>query len=129
EDDVLRVLNQLAHDLLQALFKLAAILRACNYQRQIERQDAFVFEERRHVAAHDSLRETFDDGGFADTRLTDQHRIVLRATAKDLDYALDLCFTTDQWIELVVGGVFGEIARELDEVWRVFLLRRARFGA
>ncbi len=81
-----------------------------------------MLEERRDVATHDSLRETFDDRSLADTRFTNQNGIVLRATAKDLNDAFDLCFATDQWIKFVIRSVVGQIARELDEVRRVFLL-------
>src|SRR5437868_15307460 len=38
EDDVLRVLDQLAHDLLQALLELPAILRARDDEGEIERK-------------------------------------------------------------------------------------------
>ena len=102
ENYVLRILNQLAHDLFQALFKLAAIFCAGNDQRKVERKDALVFEERWHVAANDSLRQAFDDCGLANARFADQHRIVFGAAAKYLDHAFDLGFATDQRIEFVV---------------------------
>ena len=79
------------------------------YQRQIERKNSFVLEERRHVATHDSLRQAFNDRSLADTRLTNQNRIVLRAPAEDLHDAFDLGFTTDQRIEFVVRRVFSKI--------------------
>ena len=102
EDDVLRVLNQLAHDLFQALFKLSPVFGAGYDQREIERKDSFVLEERRHITANDSLSKPFDDRGLAYAGLANQHRIVLSAAAKYLHYALNLRLATDQRIKFVV---------------------------
>jgi len=41
----------------------------------------------------------FDDGGLAHTRLADQNRIVLGATAQNLDDALNFAFAANEWIE------------------------------
>src|SRR5205085_7543827 len=79
--------------------------------------------------ADDSLREPLDDGGLADARLADEHGVVLRPAAQDLDDALDLALAADERVELVVGGVVGEVARELREVRRLLLLRGARVAA
>jgi hypothetical protein len=54
EDDGVLILHQLLHDGLQALFELAAILGAGDDQRKIERQNALVGQERRHVAIGDA---------------------------------------------------------------------------
>ena len=133
EDDGVLILHQLLHDGLQALFELAAILGAGDDQRKIERQDALVGEERRHVAVGDALRQAFDDGGLADARLADQHRIVLGAAAEDLDDALQFVIAPDQRIERAVHGGLRQIAAELRQqraflgpVGRHFLRGRAR---
>ena len=62
------------------------------------------FKTFRHVAAHDALREAFDDGRLADARLADQHRIVLGAPREHLDDAADLLVAADDRIELAVRG-------------------------
>src|SRR5262249_55000499 len=90
EDDELRVLDELAHDRLQPLLELAAVLRAGDDEREIEREDALVGEERRDVVVDDALRKPLDDGGLADARLADEHGIVLRAAAEGLGEALAL---------------------------------------
>ena len=71
EDDGILRLHQLLHDGLEALFELAAIFCAGDDQRKIEREDAFVREERRDFAIGDALGEAFDDGGLADAGLAD----------------------------------------------------------
>src|ERR1041385_8668367 len=124
ENDVLRIVDQLAHDLLQTLFELSAIFRARYDQADVERQDAFVFEKRRHFAGDDSLGETFDDRGLADAGLADQNRIVLGAAAKNLNQPFDLCVASNQRIESIVVRVFGQVARELEQVRNVFALTR-----
>ena len=43
----------------------------------------------RHVAVDDALGEAFDDGRLADARFAEQHRVVLRAAAEDLDRPFD----------------------------------------
>ena len=121
------ILHQLFHDGLQPLFELAAILGAGDDQRKIERQNALVGQERRHVAVGDALRQAFDDGGFADARLADQHRIVLGAAAEDLDHALQFVIAPDQRIEQVVHGGLGQVAAELAQQRRLSWPLRRRF--
>src|SRR6267142_3945863 len=65
---VLRVLNQLPHDLFETFFKLAAVFGAGYDQGKVQREDPFVFQERRDVAINDSLRQAFNDCGLSYTR-------------------------------------------------------------
>ena len=81
EDDDVRVVRELLHDGLEALFELPAILRAGDDQGDVERKNALVGQEMRHVAVHDFLREPFHDGRLADARLADEDRVVFRAAA------------------------------------------------
>ena len=120
EDDGVLILHQLLHDGLQALFELAAILGAGHDQGKIQRQDALVGQERRHVALGDALGQAFHDGGLAHARLADQHRVVLGAAAQDLDHALQFVIAADQRIERVVHGGLGQVAAEFGQQ-RAFL--------
>ncbi len=115
EHDDVRVLGELLHDRLEALFELPAVLRAGDDQRDVERQDALVGEEVRHVAVDDLLREAFDDRGLADARLADEHGVVLGAAAEHLLHALELVIAPDERIELVLHRRFGQVAAELGE--------------
>ena len=63
-----------------------------------------------NVAAHDALRQAFDDGGLADAGLADQHRIVLGAAREHLDHAADLFVAADHRVELALGGQLGQVA-------------------
>ena len=126
EHDDVRVLGQLLHDRLEALFELTAVLRAGDDQRDVEREDALVGEEVRHVAVDDLLREPFDDGGLADAGLADEHGVVLRAAAEHLLHALELDVAADQRIELVLHRRFGQVAAELGEQRRFLDARQRR---
>ena len=126
EDDAVLLLDQLLHDRLEPLFELAAILRAGDDQRKIERQDALVGQERRHFAVGDALRQAFDDGRLADAGLADQHRVVLGAAAKNLNGAVDLLLAADQRVELVLHRRLGQVARELRQQRRLAVALRLR---
>ncbi len=85
---------------LQPLLELSAVLRAGQQRADVERPDAAVLQALRDVARDDPLREPLGDRGLADARLTDQHRVVLRAPREDLDHAANLLVAADHRIEL-----------------------------
>jgi hypothetical protein len=87
---------------LEALLELAAEFGAGDQRAHVERDDALVLQALRDVAADDALRQPFDDGGLADARLADQHRIVLGAAREHLDDAADLLVAADHRIELAL---------------------------
>ena len=126
EDDDVRVVRELLHDRLEALFELPAILRAGDDQRDVERENALVGEEVRHVAVDDLLREPLDDRRLADAGLADEHRVVLRAAAEHLLHALELVVAADQRVELILHRRFGEVAAELGEQRRFLHARQRR---
>ena len=107
EHDDVRVVGQFLHDRLEALFELAAVLRAGDDQRDVEGEDPLVGEEMRDVAVDDLLRQPFDDRGLADAGLADEDGVVLGAAAEDLLDALELVLAPDQRIELVLHRRLG----------------------
>ena len=115
EDDDVGAFGQLLHDRLEPFLELAPVLGAGDDQRDVERQDALVRQEVRHVAVVDLLRQAFDDGGLADARLADQHGVVLGAAAEHLLHALQLVVAADQRIERVLHRRFGQVAAELGQ--------------
>ena len=95
---------------LQALLELAAVLRAGQQRADVQRDDAAVAQRLGDVAGDDALGEALDDRGLADAGLADEHGVVLRAAAEDLDDAADLVVAADDRIELAVVGLGGEVA-------------------
>ena len=86
DNDVLGALD-LVHHGLDALLELAAVLRAGDHEREVEGDDLLVGEDLGDVALGDFLGEALDDGGLAHAGFADEHRVVLGATAKNLDDA------------------------------------------
>ena len=103
EQDDVAALGDLLHDLLQALLELAAVLRAGDESREVERVDLLALQELGHLVRRDPGGEALDDGGLADAGLADQHRVVLRAPRQDLHDALDLRLAADDRVELALG--------------------------
>ena len=121
EQDDVAALGDLLHHLLQALLELTAVLRARDQRREVERVDLLVLQQLGHLAVGDALCEPLDDGGLADTGLTHQHGVVLRAARKDLHHALDLGQATDHGVELALRGELGQVAAELVQQLRGLL--------
>ena len=109
-----RGLDLLEHGL-EAVLELAAVLRAGDERAHVERREALVLQRLGHVAAHDALRDALDDGGLADARLADEHRVVLRAAREHLHDAADLLVATDDRIDLALARGGGEVAAVLVE--------------
>ena len=109
QNNVLRA-PDFIHDRLDALFKLAAIFRAGDHERQVERDDALVAQQVGHVALGDFLRQPFDDGRLAHAGFAEQHRIVLRAAAKNLNDTLDFVLAADDRVHVALARNFRKIA-------------------
>ena len=93
-----RVADLLQHRL-EPLLELAAVRRAGHQRGHVEREHHPVPQAFGDVAAHDALREPFDDRGLADARLADQHRVVLGLAREDADHVADLGIAADHRVE------------------------------
>ena len=91
----------------EPLFELAAVLGAGDERAHVERDDPLVLQALGHVAAHDALREPFDDRRLADAGFADEHRIVFRAPREHLDDAPNLIVAADDRIEFARLGFLG----------------------
>ena len=109
QDDLAFLLGEVVEHRLQALLELAAKFRAGDERAHVEREHALVAQALRHLAVDDALREPFDDGGLADARLADEHRVVLGAALQHLDGAADLVVAADHRIELARVRALGEV--------------------
>ncbi len=111
------------NDLLQTFFELASVLGAGDQRAHVQGDQALALQCFRHRARRNLLGHGFDDGGLADARLADQHRVVLGASAEDLGHALDFGIATDHRIQLAAQRCVGEIDAQLVQ------RRRASTGA
>ena len=111
QDDVLRT-TDLVHDRLDAFLELAAVLGAGDHQREVEGDDAFFAQNLGDVPLGNLLRQAFDDGGLAHAGLAQQHRVVFRSAAENLNDPLDFLGAADDRIHLALLGDLGEVAAE-----------------
>ena len=112
QDDATLAVRDLLQDRLQALLELAAVLGAGDQRANVERDHAPVPQRLGHVARHDPLGESLDDGGLAHAGLADQHGVVLRAAGQHLDHAPNLVVAPDHRVELALLGGLREVAPE-----------------
>ena len=113
QDDVAVGFLHLAQHVLQAVFELAAVLRAGHHGAQIERDDLAVFQRRGNVAGHDALGQPLHDGRLAGAGLADKHRVVLGAAGQHLDGAANFLVTADDRIQLALASLLSEVLAEL----------------
>ncbi len=64
----------------QAFFKLAPVFGTRQQPGHVQHQHALVLQGFRYLAVDDALRQSFHNGGLADARFTDQHRVVFGTT-------------------------------------------------
>ena len=109
ENDVAAALH-LAQDRLDALLKIAAVLRAGEHGRQIQTDDALLAQLLRHFAGADARCQRLGHGRFADAGLADEDGVVLAPAREDLDRAADLPLAADDRVERPAPREIREIA-------------------
>ena len=105
---------------LQSLLELALVHRAGDERAHVERVDLLLLEVLGHVAAHDALRQAFDDGRLARAGFADQDGVVLGSSAQYLQHAAYLLVASDDGVELAFACPLAEVLCVLVE--RTFLL-------
>ena len=122
EENRVLVLLDLLHHLLQALLEVAAIAGAGEQRAHVEGEHCRVLEHLRNVGVDDLARQALGDRRLADARIADQKRIVLLASAQDLDRALHLRLAADQRIDAPVPRLAVEV--DAISIERAFLFLR-----
>ena len=124
EDDVTRAAHIAQHGL-HALLKIPAVLCPCEHRRDIQRHYALVFKLCRCLPLRNAHRQALRDGGLADARLPDEHRVILAAAREDLYRAAYLLRPPDDGVEGSACGEVGQVAAVLVEHARVRAAYRA----
>ncbi len=93
----------------QPLFEVAAVFRARNHSRKVERKYNLVFEKVGHLVFNDCLRKPLYDRAFAHARLADKYGVVLRAAGKDLNYFVYLFLSAYYGVNLALARLLGQI--------------------
>src|SRR5690242_2749987 len=85
---------------LEALLKFTTEAAARQHTCQIQGDDLLAVEQFGYITTGDLLCQAFDNSGLTNTCLTDQHRVILGATAENLDDAQDFHVASNHGIEL-----------------------------
>src|SRR5688572_30665497 len=113
EKDHIAILFELIHDRFHSFFELATVF-CTRYQRgKIKRYHSFIKQYPRYFSLNDAEGETFYDSGLTYTGFTDQDRVILFTTGKDLGDTFDLGFTTYDRIESTHLSQLGNVAAEI----------------
>ena len=96
-------------DCFQTFLKLAAIFRSRYKSTHIKRKNRLLLQPFRHIAADNPLCQAFYNCSLSDTRLTDEHRVILSFAGKNADHIADLLISSDDRIELLVSCSFHQI--------------------
>src|SRR5579885_2339073 len=97
----------------EPVLEFAAVFRAGNEGGEVKRYQALGLEHVGHITRYDALCEAFDDGGLANTRLANQHRIVLGAAGQNLHHAANFLIAANHGVQLRFARQLGQVARVL----------------
>ena len=112
QDDVTFLFRQIVQHAFQTLFKFTAVFRPGHQRAHIQRQYATAFQPFGHFAINDTLRQPFNNGGFTDAWLTNQHRVVFGTTLQYLDCPADFFVAADHRVKFALLGTFGQVDRK-----------------
>ncbi len=115
QDHLARGLFDLLEHRLEALLELAPELGAGEKAPEVEGDDPPLQPDLRNVLRGDPHRESLHHRGLSDPGFPDEDRVVLGASAEDLDDPADLVVPTDHRVELALPGEGGEVAAVLGE--------------
>ena len=122
EQDHVRIRRYFVDYVLESLLEISAIFGTCDDGAEIQRYEPFAFKHRRDVSVDDLDGDSFHDGGFADSGITDEHRIVLPSASENLDDALYLVLSSHERIQPSFTGGLCYVVAELFERGCLLLL-------
>ncbi|EAP78060.1 hypothetical protein ISM_07185 [Roseovarius nubinhibens ISM] len=111
ENDLARRIRHLVEHGFEPLFEFATVFRPSDERPHVERQQPLVGEALGHIAIDDAQRQPLGDGGLADPRLADEHRVVLGAARQNLHGAANFIVAANDRIDLALVGGPRQVAR------------------
>ncbi|MNZ90104.1 hypothetical protein D3C78_1090580 [compost metagenome] len=123
EQDNVACLTDFVHNFFQSIFKLTAIFRTRNYRAHIKRHYSFITKSFRDLIVNNFLCQSFSDCCFTNPRFTNQHRIVLRTTAKHLNNTLNLFATSNDRIQIAFLGADCQITSQTIQSRCIYISR------
>mmetsp|Transcript_1017 Transcript_1017/g.6421 ORF Transcript_1017/g.6421 Transcript_1017/m.6421 type:complete len:252 (+) Transcript_1017:1971-2726(+) len=107
------ILLDFIHELLQAFLEFTPILGTCNQQTHIKGNHLLSLNSFRDIPRCNTLGETFCNRCLPHTRFTNQTRVVLCSSSKNLDHTLDLLRSTNNRVQLTFLGLLRKIGAVL----------------
>ena len=105
--------GDLLEDGLEPLLELAAVLRAGHHRAEVERDQRLAAQALGDVARDDALGEPLDDGGLADSGVTDEDGVVLGTPRQHLHDPADLGVAADDRVQPALAGGGGQVGAVL----------------
>ena len=109
QDNLAFGLDYLVDHRFQSFLKLTFILGTSHQRAHIERIHLFALQVLRHITAHDTLGKSLGNCSLTYTRLTDKHRVVLCAPAKNLEHTTNLLVTAYYRVELALAAALVKV--------------------
>ena len=100
ENNRVCILFEFLHYFFKTFLELATIFCASDHSGKIQCDHTLVYQTVRYVFRNNTLCETFYDSSLTNTRLTNQYRVIFSSAIENSDNSTDLCFTTNDWIQL-----------------------------
>ena len=109
QNDVAFLFRQVIKHAFETLFELATVFRTGHQRAHIQRQHAAAFQALRHFTVDNTLRQSFNNGGFTNTRFTNQHRVVFGTALQNLNRTTNFFIAANHRVKLALLGTFGQI--------------------
>ena len=121
EQDNVRVLAGLLNNGFEALLKISAVLGARHHGGNVQRKDALFGQSGRYIPMGNLLGYTLYNGRFPHTGLSDEHGVVLFASAQNLYDAGNLVVPAHHRVQLALAGSSGKVIGKLLNVQLLLL--------
>ncbi len=105
----LRLLN-LFEDRLETFLKFAPVLGSCNQGSHVKSNESAILQPFWNISPNHPQGQALDDSRFANTRISDEDRVVLRPPGQDLNDPSDLFVSANDRIELPLSAHLSQIS-------------------
>ena len=113
EEDVILGFLQFSNNLLHAVLKFAAILRASYQACQVKRPNLLSAQNVRNIAGSNELSQALNNGCLTNARVSQDKWVVLLTTRKNLHDTLNLAVTANDGVKLLICGKLGKVTAKL----------------
>ena len=103
EDDIL-FSDSFIYNALDTALEHTSELSTCDHSGKVELPYLHIKELSRNLTVYDLCSKTLSYGSLTYARCTDQYGVVLGPSVKDLNYTLDFLISSEDPVDLTLGG-------------------------